>query len=858
MSANRVTWLLVTRSLRRHRSRTLTLVLVLTIPLAIACGLSVLYSTADFSTERGVSEIAGRSQTVLTNGDFTAERGLVRALAEGPDAIGRALGHPLAVAPEVVGDLPASAQGRQVASAGFGLDLSAPVHQGRFLLERGRAATAAGEVVLSREVAKRLGVGAGFAVTLGQSSTPMEVTGIAVAATDTTRQFVITSPEQAAQLIVTPSPSITQPVLPGKQQIGLINWHTEERVSDARDWSIVTREQLTTHYRAQAEGEDAGAVPSIVGAAILVFAELGLILGAVYAITVRSGRRELALLAVAGAGPGTRRAVITGQGLLTGVIATVLGLVLGVLGAWALVPFAQQSAHQVWQPLTLQPLLLITVLVLGIGTPALAARIAARGVRTDVVAAVRGLPDEIRSTRRGYAAVAGWGVAGVLMLLAGSSFGSIPLVLLGALTLVIASALLVRAVLPGTANGGRGWRLLPRMGMRLAGQAPARAATLGVVIASLTLIGGLALTAMAGLTDQVRANYVAASPPGSAFVLTTKYPRPGTLAQVSQALANRPVAALGIASPPPPAGAPQTYWGHFSVRTPLTECLTEPASTPEKCRQRTGFRAGPDNRVVVADESALQLVLGKELTSAQRAAFAAGSMLVTDRRVAPSGQSTVEVSGQQEKRSVPAVVIAETAPYSQIPVAFLSPAGLAKLGGVIQPTTAYFYVPAPDQGAFSAEQEDEARAALTADIGAGFAQFQVERGPAAAEVYQTATLALAILLILVAGTMAYVVVTLAVQEIRPDLSAMAAAGAERRFRSWLAGSHAAIVTALGLVVGLLVTAVSAPALLSVLHVGWTPWPWVGLIAIAVVAVAVATFAGRVAGSRVGTVLRAES
>jgi hypothetical protein len=78
---------------------------------------------------------------------------------------------------------------------------------------------------------------------------------------------------------------------------------------------------------------------------------------------------------------------------------------------------------------------------------------------------------------------------------------------------------------------------------------------------------------------------------------------------------------------------------------------------------------------------------------------------------------------------------------------------------------------------------------------------------------------------LVAATLAFIRVGLATQEMRPDLSALAAAGADRRFRSWLTGVYAGQVTLLGVLMGVAVTAVATSALLLSLDVGWSLWPW---------------------------------
>ncbi|MGI5429725.1 FtsX-like permease family protein [Streptomyces sp. CA-179760] len=105
------------------------------------------------------------------------------------------------------------------------------------------------------------------------------------------------------------------------------------------------------------------------------------------------------------------------------------------------------------------------------------------------------------------------------------------------------------------------------------------------------------------------------------------------------------------------------------------------------------------------------------------------------------------------------------------------------------------------------------------------------------------------------NTLAFLTVGLATQEMRPDLSALAAVGADRRFRSWLTGVYAGQVTLLGVLMGVGVTAVATPALLFSLDIGWSLWPWLGLAAASAGAVAAAVVAGCLGGSRVATLLR---
>ncbi|SHG33416.1 FtsX-like permease family protein [Streptoalloteichus hindustanus] len=888
MSAGRVALRLASRSLTRNRRRALLMVAVLAVPLAVGFALSTLRSTSVFSQERLVSRLIGQSQTVLLNPELVSEQGVQQTLTIGPTRLAAVLGRSAAVFPEVTGPLAVSSQGRQALADGFGLDLGAPVHQGRFELHQGRAPRRDGEVAISRAVAERLGTGIGFEVGLGGGNSPAEVTGILVDVTDTTRQFAVTTPAEGARLMS------ERPADGGggrrsgaaagwDQRPAQINWHSPERVelpagAKTDGWRLETRAEAFRLYRQQAEMGGEGSGPLILGVTVLVVVEIGLVLGAAYAIVVRSSRRELGLLAVAGAGPGLRRLVITCQGLFVGVVATFVAGVVGVLTAWPLVPVLAARSYQVWGPLRLDLLPLLALVGLGVMTPAVAAWVASRGVRGDLVAALRGVDQvEPQLRRRSVpAAVFAFLAGGTVSLLGGAALGALPMVLVGALALVVGVGMLLRVVLPVLARGGRRWRLLPRLGLRITGRSPGRAVALGMVVASLTLVGGLVLAAMGGLTEQAKNTHVPVSPPGSAFVFASRTPQPTTLRAMAEALGVDRVVRLGIASPPLPPrqqGMDRlSSWGHYQALGPVTECLAGrgpiPGSEPldqERCRLATGFPT-PNTPVAVIDGAQVDLVLGRAVSSEERQALAEGRALVLDDRLAPGGVLTVQAPdpasptngapARTVSATLPAFVARSRSAYGHLPMVYVTQEGLDRLGAVVQPNDVFLFAPAPArEGGISPEQEDRARAVLSADIGAGFFRLDVERGPRAAEVYRASTVAIIALLTLVSATLAFVTVSLSTREIRPELSAMAAVGADRRFRSWLSGSHAGTVTALGVGVGVAVTVAATPAVLAALKVSWTPWPWVGLLVAAVVAVAAAVLAGNVAGARIGTVLR---
>ncbi|MEV7227124.1 hypothetical protein AB0M79_08880 [Polymorphospora sp. NPDC051019] len=878
MSARRVALRLAVRGMRRDRRRTFILLAALVVPLAVAAALSTVRATSILSPETRVEALIGQSQSVVNNGAFVREQGVERALATGSAELSRAAGHSVESYVEVNGYLPAAANGRQVDSFGYGVDLDAAIHRGRFHLLDGRTPRGDREVALSQSVAERLGVGIGDEVGLGPDAAPATVTGVVAIVTDTLRKFVVTTPLAAVRN--TPGAASAggqQELLPGRNST-VLTWHVPVRLDSealrARGWSVSDRQRafLLSDNESMVPGDQVNAW--ILGITVLVVAEIGLVLGAVYAIVVRGNRRELGLLASAGAGPGVRRAVISYQGLLAGVAGVVIAIILGIAAAFLIAPLAAARSFEIWGPVRPDLGALAVLAVLGIATPAVSALVAARGVALDVVAALRDQPEPVRrSRRRGLLVIAGVAPMGIFLLASGAILNTPMLVLVGALSLVCGVGYLLRGLLPALGERAGGLPLLHRIGLRAAARSAPRAAALGTVIASLTLLAGLVLGAMGGLTAEVNRTYIANSPDGTAFIYTTRMPSPAAVNAMTDAFEVDRVVGLGLASPPPPKdladdGSNFTFWGDFQARNPVSECMSAGGSlsdgsprTPEQCVAETGFPTQSTPLMVIAPDD-LSVLLNRAATQAELAALAQHKVLVLDRRLAPDGTVTVDApkpdaaQGQGGTISVrlPALVVQERTTYRNLPAVLVTEDALDGIGAVVQPNSAYFYVPAP-AGAISPEQEDRARGSLSSDIGTGFFSLEVERGPTAGKVLRSTTVASIALLVLAAATLAFVTVSLATQDMRPDLSALAAAGANRRFRSLLSASHAGQVTLLGVFVGSLGAVVAMPALLAAMDVGWSFWPWLGLFACGLGAVAAAGLAGWFSGAGVKTLLR---
>jgi len=193
---------------------------------------------------------------------------------------------------------------------------------------------------------------------------------------------------------------------------------------------------------------------SFITTALLVFAFIALFVGAftifnTFSITVGQRTRELALLRIVGA---SRRQVfrsVLAEAVVTGLVASLVGIGLGVLAALGLK--ALLGAFGITlpsSPLVFEARTPIVALVVGVGVTVVAAIAPARrAVEIPPVAAlVAQLEDQPDSLRRRVAIGAAIGGLGLIFLLGGLTEPSIGLVGLGTLALFMATAMLMPVV----------------------------------------------------------------------------------------------------------------------------------------------------------------------------------------------------------------------------------------------------------------------------------------------------------------------------------------------------------------------------------------------------------------------------
>ncbi len=191
---------------------------------------------------------------------------------------------------------------------------------------------------------------------------------------------------------------------------------------------------------------------SFISTALLIFAFIALVVGAftifnTFSITVGQRTRELALLRVVGA---SRRQVfrsVLGEAAVTGLIASVIGLGLGVAAAVGLKALLKAFGITLPSaPLVFEARTPVVAIAVGVGVTVLSAILPARrAVRIPAVAALMDHSEDQNQSLRRRRVIGGTAVAvvGVIALLAGLIGPAIALVGLGALAVFVAAGMLV-------------------------------------------------------------------------------------------------------------------------------------------------------------------------------------------------------------------------------------------------------------------------------------------------------------------------------------------------------------------------------------------------------------------------------
>lgn len=810
------------RSSRASARRTAVLALLVALPMAATVAFATLKATATPTAEERATHALGAAAIRVA-----AEHASAPPLASVFPAGSRTVRWSAA-------QEHARANGRDFVVLGVTTDLRSPLVDGIFGRVAGAPPVNGREVVLSPTVADRLGVRVGDAVTLGAGR--YTVVGLYERADATDMPLSVRLPTARDRGAAGVGWLVSVP--PGEAE-------DAARAARATGFSVLTR-------------SEAGAAPAgshrdtvtAVGLELLALLEVGLLVGAAFALVAKRQRRELALLAAVGASPRDLRRVMLMFGAIVAVLGSALGLALGIAAAAALKGVAERAAHQLWGPLEPAWAVAAVAAALGAAVALAASTFAARAVSgLDVWAALRGVGAPFRSgapTRMGHVHLAAFAAAAALVVV-GIARHSPQLAAIGCLAALLAGAASLDHLLRHLGARGRELPLSLRLVLRDASGSPGRATALATCVASLFVLALTVTAVVFGMAARSERQYVPDLPTGMAALRAPSPVDRAALASAATSLRATRVATVAFAEWTLSGSDRRTL---AVLGSPLTRCLVERGlvrgGDAQPCADATGFGIVLP-QLGVSGPQGVEAVLGRRLLESERRSLAAGRALVLNRHlIDESGRVALELPlGAPPLRGhrlrLPAVLVASDRQFVTAPVAFVSPAALRGTPlAVSERRLVLFDGPPP-----SREVEDRARDAL---VSAGQADDElfVERGPAGRSVAERLLPLVALALVLTVALIAVTSVILAAAEMTQDLAVLAAVGAPGRLRKRLAAVQAAALAGGGALAGTALGAVAAVTVTAAQRAPLELAPYAGVLLAAALVLATAGVSAHVA------------
>ena len=423
--------LIAWRDALRHRGRSILVLVMISLPVLAVSAAAVIIKTAEVSGVEGIERHLGAADArVRSEGRGTVVQGpdpssgqwayLGEADFEDPldaDDVRTALGADARLLPISSGYARARLDDRVIDFSTTGVDLSDPLADGLFDLETGRLPEAAGDVVVNDAmIAKGFAVGSELEV----NGSTLRIVGVGRDATTRDFPVVIGTYDDL--------PSDSTNVREWLVDAGPISWSQVRDVN--RVGGIVTSRAVLADppdiaSMAEQMGYDTGrdellAVVTLI--IVMALIEVVLLAGPAFAVGARRHARTLALIAASGGTPAQARRVILGSGVVLGLVASAVGLVLGICAGWALLPLVQLFNGEWFGPFELPWLYLLAIAAFGLVSAVLASVVPAwLASRQDVVAVLAGR----RGDRRPRASTP---VVGLVLLgvgIATSAYGAV-------------------------------------------------------------------------------------------------------------------------------------------------------------------------------------------------------------------------------------------------------------------------------------------------------------------------------------------------------------------------------------------------------------------------------------------------
>lgn len=796
------------RDALRHKGRSILVLVMISLPVLAVSAAAIIIKTAEVSGVEGAQRqlgaadarirTEGRGRIIQAPDPHQAWSSMGEIDHDNPpteDELRAVLGDEARFLPIVTGWTRVRLEDRVIEFSTTGVDLSDPMSQGLFDLESGHLPDSDGEVVVNDAMLDK-----GFEIgdELQVNGSALRIVGVGRDASVRDRPVVLGSPDEL------PPESVN--VREWLVEVGPVSWSQVLELNKVG--ALVTSRAVLANppdvaSMAEQMGYDTGSDETYAVAALIIvmaLIEVVLLAGPAFAVGARRHSRTLALIAASGGTPTQARRVILGSGVVLGLVASVVGLALGVVAAWALLPLVQRFQGVWFGPFDLPWLYLGAIAAFGLVSAVLASVVPAFiASRQDVVAVLAGR----RGDRRPRATTP---VVGLVLLglgTAASTYGAITSdsgngaywIAGSAIISVLGMILVVPVVVSAVARLSGQLPLTARYAARDA--ARHRTRTVPAVAAVAATVAGVVALGIANASDELQneRTYTPQAPMGTGSIAWGPDILPGEEAPDPGPVWHRIEEAVHSAAPEVEVTAllgPHAVFGPDGYTTTYVE--PPQVATDEGCCLSV---FGP--QVAVADTAA-ELGVDDDTASVVDGALAAGRAVVFTGAVDGVADVTIRSETWQEGVDEPEVE------SHSIPAQLVAVGGSAAPAGAVLPTAM-----ADELGLevvtvnlrLTGDLDSATETRIKESVGgaADGTYLYVERG------YQRPDEALILLLVLGAlggvlmlgGTLT--ATFLALSDARPDLATLSAVGAAPRTRRRVAAAYALVIGFVGSILG---------------------------------------------------------
>jgi putative ABC transport system permease protein len=696
---------------------------------------------------------------------------------------------------------------RTVAGVGsldsFGIDMNTAVTNGLAHIRSGRAPRTDTEVVASPQALTRLGAKIGSKVTALPDGSPEFP-----AHTYTVVGTVQVDSDLGQTLVFMPSqmPDANNWLVSGAGPIGL----GLEQMLNPYGIQVISRALQLDPPPSLSPSDPSPTVAgfNVFGIGTLVaglgLLEVVLLAGPAFTVGARRRQRDLALVATSGGSPSVLRRIVLADGVVGGLAAGAIGLVLGLGAAFAARPFLEQHlSHQAFGAYRVEPLAIVAVAGLALLTGVLGALAPAfTASRQDVVAALTGRRGSIRSGVRWLLlGIAGVAVAAVITF-AGAERHDSTIVLaglvVGELSLVLCTPTLVGFV----ARLGRFLPVSPRIALRdTARRRAAAAPAISAVMAAVA--GSVALTVYLGASSARDNPYQPTLPIGSLYIyaggLDPTQQAAEIHAQVARVLPAAKqvtVTAYDADKLQLAADLPVEQQCPYAQEATVSEADAKKALKDPRCADANSVQYSDAlSPFVTTDPAVLTATLGLTGTPLSNAVATLdrGGVVVTDSRLIVDGKVTLHTADYPSRPNLKTAAFPAIAVSTNVASAVIVSPPVLHTFGLTQQTLAVVVTPTHP---LTQTQTDALTAALAEhQLSGAF----IESGPS--KDAQTIAIILALAAGVIALGAAAIATGLAAVDGRGDLMTLGAVGATPRMRRILALCQSGTIAGLGSLLG---------------------------------------------------------